>query len=407
MLSSLWQTQRCVLGAFVLIAALPLMGTAASTDQPKPKSISECAALLASVSDNDHRHRDLAFSGISAASLAGLRSQVEQCTTADVVVYAFLSEKSGVAVIRFETHGPGMPVTEEVVSRTMTTADTFRQVVDAARQPDNAFAHNMLRNDFAFAQESRDQGKLVFLMDTEGFGLLPQSFALPDATLFASGSLNSAIANVAALGQPSKPGLEYAALFGLPHTEAEYLRVFGHPTGSPQYPPLESWRPHWETQQQMIQRHQLKVLAADATSAGARKKQFLAQLRDQVGIVMIIAHAEGAEIRLADSQTISLSPADIASLHFTQSPFIFLRVCQGKDEGFADAFLKAGAAGVWANRGLVKPEVANAQAAMFLQKIRAGTPVITAIRDIQQEDPHAKNSDVLFTRNVRPGRAGA
>jgi len=79
----------------------------------------------------------------------------------------------------------------------------------------------------------------------------------------------------------------------------------------------------------------------------------------------------------------------------------FLRVCQGKDEGFADAFLRAGAAGVWANRGPVDAAVANRQAEQFLEKVRAGKSVLSAIKEIMDADPHAKNSDVLFTMNIR------
>ena len=114
---------------------------------------------------------------------------------------------------------------------------------------------------------------------------------------------------------------------------------------------------------------------------------------------MIVAHSDGASIRLSNGRLIPLSPSDIANLHFTKKPFVFLRVCQGQDVGFADAFVKAGARGVWTNRGSVSAATANQQAGEFLKLTRAGTTIEDAIRKMMEVDRSIHQGTALFARN--------
>ena len=92
-----------------------------------------------------------------------------------------------------------------------------------------------------------------------------------------------------------------------------------------------------------------------------------------------------------------MTPADIAKLRLRPSTFVFLRVCQGEDAGFADAFLKAGAKAVWANRGVIDVAVATRQLDAFLTQMGKGATVIEAISRVSETDGEAMERAVLFT----------
>lgn len=384
------QTNRflCLLITVILAGVCNPLG-AADDDRAK-----ECLALLNSVGSNSHESPLRRWEALTR--IDALRLELKKSSLPNVVIYAFVAASTGVSIIRYEQlHGS--EVSEEIVTQTSTTPGDFRRMTSAARQPDSYF-NRRLKTDFSFLQGERDKGKQVFLMDTDAFGLIPNSFDLPDTTLFASPSLRTAIANLSNLGAQSPFSTRYAALFAIPNTPYEYRAIFGDSTGaSRKYPPLEKWQPHYRRQEDMVRDHQLTVLSPTGTSHAERKSELLRHLEDQDGIVMIVAHADGAEIRIASHETIKITPDDIAALHFRKSPFVFLRVCQGKDEGFADAFLRAGASGVWANRGLMDAGIANEQADAFLTRIRAGNSILDSIKAVDAANPDAAHSNVLFT----------
>jgi hypothetical protein len=84
------------------------------------------------------------------------------------------------------------------------------------------------------------------------------------------------------------------------------------------------------------------------------KPDLLSALESAEGIIFILAHASRAHIILPGGASLEINPADIAGLSLHHNPFVFLRICHGADTGFADAFIKAGAKAVWANRGAVE-----------------------------------------------------
>jgi hypothetical protein len=392
----IWQSRPTLLAPFLVAIVSCLVLTTRAQDL-KGALPSDCPGLMASISKQSNKFLNLDLSSSTRQRIETVRSELRKPEVSGVVVYAFVSTEKGIAVIRFESFGSNAQFSEEVVVRSKRSAEDLRQIINAARQEDNVYYRTMLQDDYNFGHPERDQGKLVFLMDTDALGVVPQSFDLPDSVVFASPSLTNAVSNFSKLSQPSQTGESYAALFGLPRTESEYVKVFGVPSGNQRYAPLSEWLQHSNSQEELVRDHQLRALKANGTTALDRKVDLLHQLEAQMGVVMIVAHAEGAEIRVSDTETIRLTPKDIAGLHFNHSPFVFLRVCQGKDEGFANAFLTAGAAGVWANRGPVGAGIANRQAAQFLEKLQSGMSILSTIKQIMATDSHAKNSDVLFT----------
>jgi hypothetical protein len=384
------------------ITALSPMRSGAGTvedDSRTKRCIDALTRVGSDRSDSRDTANDTALNSGAAARLQQLRAQLRGRATGGVVVYTFVTEPAGVAVLRLEALGQNRGVSEEVVVRSTRSADFFRQIVQGASQPDNVYLQRLLKTDFSLAQAQRDQGKRVFVMDTDSFGLVPQSLDPPGSVLFASSSLETAIANLTLLGQAPPPNVRYAAVLGIPRTKAEYIKVFGKVATS-QFAPLEEWQSYWKDQQDLVRQHQLTTIKPGGGSDNARKTDFLRQLSEQEGIIMIIAHAEGAEIHVPNGQTIRITAGDIAGLKLRKSAFVFLRVCQGKDVGFAEAFLKAGAAGVWANRGIIRADAANRQAREFLRRVQAGMSVLQSIDEISASDALARSSSVLFTRSA-------
>jgi hypothetical protein len=317
-------------------------------------------------------------------------------------VYALTTAKDGVVMLRFESAGAGQQVSEEVHQSSL-TEQSFRQALSGARKQGNTYYRNLLQTEFRQVHLDRDAGKTVFVVDAEGFGLVPQSFGIKDAFLLGSSSIEGALSNLKQLRAPVKPDARITALFGLPHTEEEYIQVFGEPSGQSSFAPLDNWLPHWQEQRDLISLHKLNTLSPkDVNDKGA----FLRELEDEDGVIMIVAHSDGAKIRLTDGRLLALSPEDIGNLKFRKKPFVFLRVCQGKDIGFADAFIRAGAVGVWTNRGPVTANIANKQADDFLQIIRSGKSVESAVQQIFQDDERARESTVLFSERTSPQFSG-
>jgi hypothetical protein len=194
-MNALSRKRVCWLATAILAAACTPL---AAVDESQAQ---ECARLLSSVGSNSLEsplRRREAITRIDA-----LRSELQQGTFDNVVVYALVAAAAGVSIIRYEQL-QGNQLAEEIVTQTSTTPEEFRRMTSAARQPESYFAR-MLKTAFDFVQGERDKGKQVFLMDTDAFGIVPQSFDLPNATLFASSSLQTAIANLSTLGAQPHP----------------------------------------------------------------------------------------------------------------------------------------------------------------------------------------------------------
>lgn len=127
------------------------------------------------------------------------------------------------------------------------------------------------------------------------------------------------------------------------------------------------------------------------------KEKILKKLEEATGIVFIVAHADGCHIHLPSGELVDLTPSDISKLSLRRFPFVVLRICNGIDNGYAAAFLKAGAGGVWANRGPISPETANKQTELFMGFLAKGMTVIEAARQTDLLNAHSKHSTGLFT----------
>jgi hypothetical protein len=181
----------------------------------------------------------------------------------------------------------------------------------------------------------------------------------------------------------------------LPSTEAEFASVFG---SSGQFGDLAEWQAYSREALEVTSSHGVKVLTGPKQGAPRTKIDLLREIEDQTGIVFIVAHADGARITLPGGKApIDITPADIENLHLKKNPFVILRVCQGDDHGFANAFLKAGAVGVWSNRGVIRADVAIQQVRLFLDRLGASGNTLDAIVHVMSQNSNAAANSTLFT----------
>jgi hypothetical protein len=125
----------------------------------------------------------------------------------------------------------------------------------------------------------------------------------------------------------------------------------------------------------------------------------LRALESAEGIFFLVAHAEGCHFSIpGGTGAISITPADIAQLHLAKSPIVILRICDGIDNGYASAFIKAGARSVWANKGVISAKAANEQIELFMKFSSEGDSVQEAIRRVEELIPTANNAAGLITQ---------
>jgi hypothetical protein len=320
-------------------------------------------------------------SSLDNPRLSSLRREVSRMR-AGYVVYVPVEASEGMAMIRFESLGKGR-VTEDLAVQTKISASDFKEYLLAGAQPESKAIRERLQREL-MPPNDRDSGKIVLFKDLAFYGISPAALGRGDVVV--SSSLPRAAANLKWLETATQVDGNYVGIFGYPRTEAEYKNVFGDQTN---FGRLEEWQQHRAGAEEISQKYGLKIIEPSGADAAAAKTKVLAELEKADGIVFVVAHAKGCTISLPSGEKVSITPGDIGALRLRNNPFVILRICQDTDHGFADAFVKAGARGVWLNRGIVGADVANRQIGAFLELIRAGQTIGAAVRKVRSTDPHA------------------
>jgi hypothetical protein len=307
-----------------------------------------------------------------------------------LVVYVPVETNVGIAMLRFETQSSSL--LSNVVTENPVAPSDFRARLKLAQQPWAATAREELGRSFRPAEYAeRDKGKTVFLKDISHQGSLPSSFEIEDASLLSS-PVREAFAKRQVLNDLKIDAKDLIALLGFPENSTDYSSIFGgKPAGG-----LEVWKDSSDNFRKLAIDTGMRLISSKEIGEAGSKERVLSQLQESRGIIFIAAHAAGARIPLPGGD-IELTPNDIASLKFKNSPFVVLRICSGAESGFAEAFIKAGAIGVWANRGLIRPAETNAQIKAFLTEINSGKSVNDAIWTVSKRNMSARAGVGLFT----------
>jgi hypothetical protein len=302
--------------------------------------------------------------------------------------------------VRFETQGDDKPLKQEVVGTGELTRQQFKNLLKAAHQPSAVAYRSELRMKLMPKDFSADVGKTVFFKDLDFYGLLPKTLGIDDAITIGSLTVQTALRNRKALETLKPKRAEFTAFMGYPETEGDRDTIFGtQKTAS-----LQLWRQRAQALRDAAEEHGFKLFAAGDLRTLGTKQKILEQIQAAKGVVFVVAHADGCHIHLPGGEIVSLSPSDIAGLKLTESPFVILRICNGIDNGFASAFMRAGASAVWANRGVISADNANQQITLFMKYLSDGLSALEAARQVEKVNPQAKASVGLFTKLfARPG----
>lgn len=393
-------TRFLILGTTVLsLFFAPLATPHQNAGQPNKSKLNaeECNWLLSNLNSGKVipvGQGSLFVSSETVQKLDALRTQLTSLGAPGVVVYAPVIAGGKLTMMRMEGRSAGeAPLLQ--AHKTAWNEQTFRLAITAAQQPGGEFFKRDLHRQLLADHSQDDLGKSIFIFDPESYGIAPQALGLKDSVIVASPDFGRALANLHSLKTARVAPSKFAAILGLPANEADFNSVFGNSTT---FGDLAEWQSYNREALEVSSSHGVKVLTGSQQVAAKSKVDLLREIEKQAGIVFIVAHAEGARIILPGGKTpIDISPSDIANLHLRENPFVVLRVCQGDDHGFANAFLKAGAVGVWSNRGVIRADVAIEQVRLFLEHLGTSGNTIDAIVHVMSQNPNAAASSTLFT----------
>lgn len=318
------------------------------------------------------------------------RHELTQLACSDVVVYCVVPTLEGVTNYRFESPGRGEALLEANHASKLTAWDLSRHLL-VAQQPSAQFVRQSLRDELLPSDLTEDDGKLVFFDDPQRLGLLPHSVGHNNAWMIASDSLQDAYAKRLQVRRTIVEPSQFEAIVGYPETQANNQIVFGRArVAGPSI-----WKKYSDEFRSIVSRENLSLLDLDS------KQALLDRMKHSQGIVLVTAHADEFAIHLPNG--IAISTTDITQLKFEHAPFVILRVCNGASDNFAAAFLKAGAIGVWMNRGNIDPATANRHIRLFLEHLPNARSLEDAVNKVQQHDPSAGPLTSLFSFRLTTG----
>jgi CHAT domain len=373
-------------------------GSAVAFPQVPPSqtrsSKSDCARILSGLS-NPAKTRIPNLPPKDSQVLERIRSELKSFP--GVVVYFPSTIEGKVGFVRLEFDSARSVTDERYFPGTLSGVE-FRNWVYAARLRSNVWARGKLAP-LLPSGANDDVGKMVLFVDNGQYQILPKAFQREEGLVVASGSIKRAIESNAELQRTTiSANFQSFGLFAIPETPTEYLTTFQEPpSDDARFGSLEEWKAAAGKARELLAEKPFELIAGLGKKTTS-KDAVLKSLEDVNGIMFIVAHASGADLVLSSGERIQIRPQDIERLRLTKAPFVFLRVCYGGDNGFAQAFLKAGARAVWTNRGAIHVNDAVTQAQMFVDALRSGKTVADAMKTVLDSQNIASESTTLFTR---------
>ena len=252
-------------------------------------------------------------------------------------------------------------------------------------------AREELRQSLLPVDLKADSGKPVLYRDSSSHNVLPQSFDLNNGVVFASSDATRALENYQYLMTAKYAPEDFTAFVGYPESPEDFEAVFSdHPTAAG----LLEWQKNMEGMRTLAKDNKFSVVGMPEMRSFKTKEAFLQQVSRSTGIIWIVAHGNGYSIRLSTGQSIQVTPADIESLRFQHEPFVVVRVCDGGENGFPAAFLKAGARGVWINKGKVYAPDVNQEMSEFVANLSRHT-LYDAVKETNAMGSNRKYSNGL------------
>lgn len=377
--------------------ALVLAGSLWAQDPPRPHIPSHCERQLLNTGhkvpvDAPGLTGDTALvtSQWQHALFADLLSDFSKTAPPGTVLYSFMdvtqtaNRRSGVAAVRLE-RGP-MDTQVTLLNAPTLPPRELSQRLELAIQP-SAIQH---RRDLAAAllgPADLDADKVVLLRELDHYGVLPSSLNRSSSVLLASNDVGRGLSNYALLKQPvASTARKSRAVVAFPETETEMDLVFGTKKESHIGAPKE-WASSLALVRTALAQQGISALSiADMVRLGTKAK-LEESLQDADDIVVLLAHVDGCSLQLGlpGPEGINLQPKDIALMRLPKKPFIILRACYGHENGFSEALLKAGARGVWINRGTTSPSESTRDVEMFFESLGRTKNILDTIHELSGE----------------------
>jgi hypothetical protein len=321
--------------------------------------------------------------------LRRLRKSLAATKQRNLVVYVPVQKGQTMLTVRYET-GSASGYSERIVKEVpVDFFDLQEKLLDAAG-PDKQANRESLQKLLLPDDRVKDKGKTVLFENIGYFGFVPESLGFAgDAAVLTSSDLDLAMKNYEMLRNVRLDPKKLTLFLGFPDSQEEYDAIFkGEKNGE-----LLNWRKRTAEVRDMQNEFGFKLIA-NQDYKELSKEQVLSLLENAEGIVWIAAHSHGCFARFPGAGPIEIDPQDIASLKLAKHPFVVIRVCNGEENGFAKAFLVAGASSVWVNHGTLKASDANDQVRLFLQNALTSS-IMDAVVAAKAQNQAAKYGTVL------------
>ncbi len=359
---------------------------------------SKCSDVFESAFSSDVK---VNYSGTEIEIRSNLKSRIDKLTEElsnakqnNLIVYVPVETSDGMANIKIEKD-KAKSVSVSVVAQSKMNVEEFKTLIDSTRNPSAEFSRNVLNSEL-LPSTNIDKKKEVYLKDIYYYGVLPASLGKYDVKMIGSASSLKALSNSQLISQQKTEPSKITIVSGYPESRGDLQTIFQEEKTDS----IEVWKERQDELRKVADKYDSEFIDAKKIRKIGNKKEMLQRLSRSKTIIFIVAHANGCHVRLPSGKVIDIIPEDIAKLNFIYSPFVMLRICNGIDNGYADAFLNAGASGVWVNRGVISPKNANEQVETFLEALEKNNKVNDAIQEVKTKYEDTKFNTEIFVKRI-------
>jgi hypothetical protein len=349
-------------------------------------------------------NQNLKVNKYDANALAKVHTDLSRHKRGDIVVYVPIEANDGIRMVRVESSSSSAGWKDSLVNDSAIPFSDALELFKQANQPASLEARRKLReallpSDKDKKDDKKDDGKILLFRDSGSFGLLPEYLEVGEGVTIGSRSVGQSINNLARLKQLQLKPAEITAVVGFPETEQDLKTVYGKdlPTAD-----LDTWKTDAAAIRKLSDQHKFILIASAQLNAMSSTRDVLTALEKSKGIMWITAHANHCQIRLPGGESVNITPQDIASLKLANNPFVMIRSCNGNEAGFAGAFLKAGASGVWINEGPIPARLVNSEIGLFMDTLSADSHVLEAVKKVKSQIGESRTGTGLHVELERP-----
>jgi hypothetical protein len=357
-----------------------------------------CSIHLSRLSGNSTKPISISGERLSlftedADAIRRLRTSLAASKLRNLVVYVPVQTGRTMLTLRYEKSLKS-GYSERIAKRVPVDFLELQEKLLEADSPSKHSDREELQKTLLPANRDADKGKTVLFRNIAYYGFVPESLGFGgDAAIFTSSDLDRAVASYAALKDTQLDPRNLSVFLGFPDSQEEYDALFKEGRNGE----LLNWQNRSAEVRDLRDKFGFKLIANQEFKKLSKQKIFRA-LQSAEGIVWIAAHSHGCFARFPGVGSVEISPEEIAALKLIKHPFVVIRVCNGEENGFAKAFLVAGASAVWVNHGTLKASDANEQVRLFLENARTST-IMNSILAVKAHNEAAKFGSTLHVMN--------